>query len=203
MGYKGLIQVVDDEDVVRQSLEAMLGAAGYEVRVYARAEDFIEAVTPHQMGCVVSDVRMPGMDGLSLLRRLRAEGNGSPVVLMTGHGDIALAVAAMKAGAADFIEKPFETEEFLAAIHAAMTGAAVSNMGKAQSAQSARQRLAELTPREHEVLERLVAGRSNKQAAAELGLSSRTVEFHRAHILAKTGARGVPDLVRLWLEVHS
>ena len=200
MKDKGIIHVVDDDSARRHSLSIMLEDAGYEVRLYFRAEDFVLGTAIDQVGCVVSDVRMPGMDGLQLLATLRAKGNNAPVVLMTGHADIALAVAATRAGAADFLEKPFETAELLTAIDAALAGTKASGLDKGHIARSARSRIEELTPREHEILESLVSGKSNKETAAELGLSPRTVEFHRAHILAKMGVRGLPQLVRLWIE---
>jgi two-component system response regulator FixJ len=191
------IHVVDDDDAMRESLVALLEDAGYEARAYASAEQLL-ARRPLEPGCVVSDIRMPGMDGLTLLRTLRAEGRELPLILITGHGDVPLAVAAMKAGAVDFLEKPFDAE----ALHAALTTGLQQQARPAsqrQDGEAARRSLEMLTPREREVLERLVEGESNKEAAAQLGVSYRTVEFHRAHILEKTGAKGLPDLVRLWL----
>lgn len=202
MASKGLVHIVDDDDAMRESLAAILEDAGYQVRAYPHAEDFLTLGAATPTGCVVSDVRMPGMDGLTLLRRLRAEQSALPLVLITGHGDVPLAVAAMKAGAVDFLEKPFEAESLLAAVEAALRARA-SETGEMEAVQAARRRLEALTPRELEVFERLVAGNSNKEAAAKLGLSPRTVEFHRAHIMDKTGAKGLPDLVRLWMTAQA
>lgn len=191
------IHVVDDDEAMRDSLMALLEDAGYEARVYASAEEVL-ARAPLEPGCVVSDIRMPGMDGLALLKKLRAEGDGLPLILITGHGDIPLAVAAMKAGAVDFLEKPFEAEALLAAIEDGLRQQADPS-SQEEDIEAACRSLATLTPREREVLARLVAGDSNKEVARALGVSHRTVEFHRAHILEKTGANGLPDLVRLWL----
>lgn len=191
------IHVVDDDEAMRDSLVALLEDAGYDSRSYASAEEFLARSTL-EPGCVVSDIRMPGMDGLTLLKKLRAEGGGLPLILITGHGDILLAVAAMKAGATDFLEKPFEAEALLDAIEAGLRHQ--TNTAPApEDLEAARRCLETLTSREREVLERLVAGESNKEVAQKLGISHRTIEFHRAHILEKTGAKGLPDLVRLWL----
>jgi two-component system, LuxR family, response regulator FixJ len=191
------IHVVDDDEAMRDSLVALLEDAGYDSRSYASAEELLARGTL-EPGCVVSDIRMPGMDGLTLLKKLRAEGDGLPLILITGHGDILLAVAAMKAGATDFLEKPFEAEALLDAIEAGLRHQA-NTAPAPEDLEAARRCLETLTSREREVLERLVAGESNKEVAQKLGISHRTIEFHRAHILEKTGAKGLPDLVRLWL----
>jgi two-component system response regulator FixJ len=194
------IHVVDDDEAMRDSLVALLQDAGHQVRAYASAEELL-ARGVMESGCVISDVRMPGMDGLALLRHLRARGNALPLVLITGHGDVPLAVTAMKAGAVDFLEKPFEAETLLDAIETGLRQRYSVNPDGEES-EAARRRLELLTPREREVLERLVTGESNKEAAMRLGVSHRTVEFHRAHIMDKTGAKGLPDLVRLWLVAY-
>lgn len=191
------IHIVDDDDSMRDSLVALLGDAGYETCAYASAEAFLGRGA-FNSGCVVSDIRMPGMDGLTLLKKLRADGRELPLILITGHGDIPLAVAAMKAGVVDFLEKPFEAEALLAAVEAGLRRE-LHPSSQREDSEAARRRLEALTAREREVLERLVAGESNKEAALTLGVSHRTVEFHRAHIIKKTGAKGLPDLVRLWL----
>jgi two-component system, LuxR family, response regulator FixJ len=196
------IHVVDDDEAMRESLVALLEEAGYRVCAYASAEDLLALGALAESGCVVSDVRMPGMDGLALLRRLRAKGVTLPLVLITAHGDVPVAVAAMKAGAVDFLEKPFEAEALLDAVEAGLRTRRSGGL-EAEDAEAARRRLQALTPREHEVLEHLVGGNSNKVVAEKLGVSPRTVEFHRAHIMDKTGARGLPDLVRLWLAARS
>ncbi len=191
------IHVVEDDQPMRDSLVALLEEAGYKTRAYASGEALLARGGAAEPGCVVSDMRMPGIDGLTLLQRLRAGGSGLPLILITGHGDIPMAVTAMRAGAIDFLEKPFEPDTLLGAIAMALH---VRSIGAAaDSGEAARQRLEKLTSREHEVLEQLVAGRSNKEAAEKLGISPRTVEFHRANVMEKTGAAGLPELVRLWL----
>jgi two-component system, LuxR family, response regulator FixJ len=192
------IHVVDDDDAARLSLGMILTAAGYNVSSHASAESFLTQCRDYT-GCVVSDVCMSGMDGLSLVRHLRNEQRECPVVLISGHADVKMAVAAMTAGAAGFLEKPFHVDELLKAVEAAFAG----RTGRSASwdgIQRARRRLQGLTPREREVLHRLVAGNSNKQTARTMGVSPRTVEFHRAHIVAKTGAKALPELVRLYVE---
>lgn len=192
-----VIHVVEDDRPMRDSIVELLEDAGYAVRAYSRAEELLARGTSLESGCIVSDVRMPGMDGLTLLRRLRACGSAIPLMLITGHGDVSMAVAAMKAGAADFLEKPFEADTLLAAVEAA--GRQRSREVKAEDAEIAGRNLKKLTAREREVLECLVSGDSNKAIAARLRISPRTVEFHRANIMEKLAARGLPDLVRAWL----
>jgi two-component system, LuxR family, response regulator FixJ len=192
-----VIHVVEDDQPMRESLVELLEEAGYKARAYASAEELLARGAAAEPGCVVSDLRMPGIDGMTLLRRLRADGSGLPLILITGHGDVPMAVNAMRVGAVDFLEKPFEPDALLGAI--AMALRVRSSGAAAEEGDAARQRLEKLTSREHEVLEHLVAGRSNKEAAEKLGISPRTIEFHRAHIMEKTGAAGLPELVRLWL----
>ncbi len=192
-----VIHVVEDDQPMRESLVELLEEAGYKARAYARAEELLARGSATEPGCVVSDVRMPGIDGLTLLRRLRAERPGLPLILITGHGDVSLAVNAMKAGAFDFLEKPFEPDALLGAVEMALR---VRQKGASpEDGEAARRRLEKLTSRELEVLEHLVAGKSNKEVAEKLGISPRTVEFHRAHVMEKTRAAGLPELVRLWL----
>ena len=197
MKYKGVVHVVDDEEGMRQSLAMLLEAAGYHVRLYPSAKPFL-AHGPSSTGCIVSDVRMPGMDGLDLLGHLREARSRLPVVLITGHADVRMAVAALRAGAADFLEKPFEVDDLLTAIENALA----PRIGKIDESvtMQARSRLRELTPRERDVLRQLVAGGSNKHVARALDLSPRTIEFHRAHIMAKTRAKTLAELVRVSLE---
>ncbi len=192
-----VIHVVEDDKTMRDSLVELLEEAGYRGRAYERAEDLLARDAAIEPGCVVSDVRMPGMDGLTLLRRLRASDSALPLILMTGHGDISMAVTAIKEGAIDFLEKPFEADALLTAVEAALR--LRSSDGDAQDAEAAHRRLQKLTPREYEVFEHVATGKSNKEIAAKLGISPRTVEFHRAHIMEKTPAKGLPDLVRLWI----
>ncbi|WP_298109014.1 response regulator [Bradyrhizobium sp.] len=197
MTRKSVIHVVEDDGAMRESLVELLEESGYMVRGYRRAEELLARGTAIEPGCIVSDVRMPGMDGLTLLRRLRAGGSTMPLILITGHGDVSMAVAAMKAGAVDFLEKPFEADALLDALVTALHRSPGSD--KAEDSELSRQLLQKLTSREHEVLGQLVAGKSNKEIAAQLNISPRTVEFHRAHIMEKTAAKGLPELVRIWL----
>jgi two-component system, LuxR family, response regulator FixJ len=191
---------VEDDQAMRDSLVELLGEAGYTVHTYTRAEELLARGPEIESGCIVSDVRMPGMDGLTLLRRIRTGGSPMPLMLITGHGDVSMAVAAMKAGAADFLEKPFEADAFLAAIGAVLN--APHNDTKSGDTEASRRRLQKLTSREYEVFEHLVSGKSNKEIAAQLGISPRTVEFHRAHIMQKMAIKGLPELVRLWLSAE-
>jgi two-component system response regulator FixJ len=197
MSNECMVHVVEDDQPMRDSLIALLEEAGYKVRGYATAEELLSADVSADLCCVVSDVRMPGMNGLTLLRRLRARKPKLPLILITGHGDIPMAVAAMKAGAADFLEKPFAADALLTAIKAAVHPHRINNAH--EETEVAQQMLKKLTPRESEVLDYLVAGKSNKEVAAKLGVSPRTVEFHRAHIMEKAGAKRLPELVRIWL----
>jgi two-component system, LuxR family, response regulator FixJ len=192
-----VIHVVEDDQPMRESLVELLEHAGYTVHAYTRADELLKLGATIEPGCVVSDVRMPGVDGLTLLRRLRTSESAMPLILITGHGDVAMAVTAMKEGAVDFLEKPFEADALLAAVETALRHRLSDS--SAEEAESARRCLQKLTSREYEVFEHLVAGKSNKEVAAQLGISPRTVEFHRAHIMEKTAAKGLPELVRLWL----
>lgn len=194
---ESVIHIVEDDRPMRESLLELLEDAGYAVRAYTRAEELLARGAALEPGCIVSDVRMPGIDGLTLLQRLRAAGSALPLMLITGHGDVSMAVAAMKSGAVDFLEKPFEADALLAAVEAALRPRQ-SDIGTVD-AETARRILQRLTSREYEVFKRLVAGKANKEIAIELGISPRTVEFHRAHIMEKMAVKGVPDLVRLWL----
>jgi two-component system, LuxR family, response regulator FixJ len=198
MATDGVVHLIDDDDGVRQSLAFLLASAGLAVRVYESASAFIEALGTLQPGCIVSDVRMPGIDGLQLLHRLQALGVRSPVIIITGHADVSLAVEAMKAGAVDFIEKPFDDEAILSAIRIALdhcdhTGRRETEVGQIQT------KLQSLSAREREVLEGLLAGNPNKTIAYDLSLSPRTVEVHRANVMTKMGASSLSGLVRMSL----
>jgi len=193
-----VVHLIDDDDGVRQSLAFSLTAAGLAVRAYASAMAFLEALPGLQPGCVVSDIRMPGIDGLSLLRRLSGLRVNLPVIIMTGHGDVRLAVEAMKAGAVDFIEKPFDDEVLLSTIGIAL-GRYEKNGHRETDAAQTRAKLAMLSAREHEVLQGLLAGQANKAIAHGLQISARTVEVHRANVMAKMGAGSLPELVRMTL----
>ncbi|HZX84082.1 MAG TPA: response regulator FixJ [Reyranella sp.] len=198
MAADGVVHIIDDDADVRQSLAFLLSAAGFAVRVHDSAVAFLKVLPEVKDGCVVTDVRMPGIDGLELQRRLREFEQRLPVIVMTGHGDVPLAVEAMKAGAVDFIEKPFDDEVMLSAIRAALTRHTNDRERNAQAA-AIQERIARLSDREREVLERLVAGKANKVIAYELGISPRTVEVYRANVMTKMQADSLSELVRMAL----
>lgn len=195
---RGVVHLIDDDEDVRRSLAFLLGTAGQAVLVYETADSFLRQFEPGPRACVVTDVRMPGTDGLELLKALRARDAHVPVILMTGHADVPLAVEAMKAGATDFIEKPFSDDVLLASIRGAF-----AHLSQADAADAAlvkfKARLASLSDREVQVLDGLLAGNPNKVIAHELGISPRTVEVHRAHVMTKTGVSSLSELVRLCL----
>ncbi|HVV26569.1 MAG TPA: response regulator FixJ [Rhizomicrobium sp.] len=199
MSADSVVHLIDDDEDVRRALAFLLGTAGFAVKVYESADRFFERRDGFEAGCVITDVRMPGMDGIQLLRRMGELGVRTPVIVMTGHADVALAVAAMKAGAVDFIEKPFADETLLAAIRAALARRLAAHAGNTQQV---RERLASLTPREREVLDGLLAGQPNKTIAYDLGLSPRTVEVHRANVMTKMGASSLSELVRMALSAQ-
>ena len=191
------VHVVDDDDAVRRALAMLFRSAGIPVQTHPSGSAFLEALSSLRedaVGCVLADVRMPGLDGLELMRRLKEGGFRRPVVVMTAHGDISMAVRAMKAGAADFIEKPFEDEALLAAVDAALKTPQFSG---AAGADDAAERIAALSPREREVLDLLMAGKPNKHIARDLGLSPRTVEVHRARLMARLGVGSLAEALRL------
>lgn len=199
MSESGLVHVVDDDQAVRDSLEFLLESAGLPTRTYASATEFLNAAPSLGAGCVLTDVRMPDIDGLTLQKRLAEIGFYLPVIIMTGHGDIPIAVEALKSGATDFLEKPFDDDHLLTVLRGALLSSE-----KAQAAASTRvhitARLDTLTPRERDVLIRLVDGQPNKQIAQELGTSPRTVEVQRARVMEKMAAKSLPDLVRMVIE---
>lgn len=198
MSSNQIVHVIDDDVAVRQSLAFLLSTAGLAVRVHESAVAFLSILPDAQGGCVVTDIRMPDMDGLELQRRLRANKIELPVIVITGHGDVALAVEAMKAGAVDFIEKPFDDEILLAAIRSALA----RHDGRQQRESrivEVRGRLKLLSDREREVLDGLVAGKPNKVIAYDLGISARTVEVYRANVMTKMQADSLPELVRMVL----
>jgi two-component system, LuxR family, response regulator FixJ len=196
-----IVHVIDDDEAVRQSLAFLLSTAGFAVRVHESATGFLKVVPTAQVGCIVTDIRMPEMDGLELQRRLRAGKVAAPVIVITGHGDVALAVEAMKAGAADFIEKPFDDDVLIGAIRSALASRAEDAKGEARVAE-VRRRLELLSSREREVLDGLVAGKPNKIIAYDLGISPRTVEVYRANLMTKMQADSLSDLVRMVLIGH-
>lgn len=190
------IYVVDDDDAIRRSLSFMLRTSGHVVRLFAGGLEFLKEAGTLPPGCVLLDVRMPDMDGLEVQRELRARGITLPVVIMTGHGDVDMAVAAMKAGASDFIEKPFEKAALLACIEAART-LSVAERGAMARAEEARARLNILTDRERDVLGGLVQGLPNKSIAYDLGISPRTVEIHRANLMQKLEVKSLAEALRI------
>ncbi len=195
MAGNAVVHLIDDDEAVRRALAFLLGTAGLAVKVYESATLFLEKFDDSQTGCIVTDVRMPGMDGIQLLRRLNESKTKLPVIVMTGHADVPLAVEAMKCGAVDFIEKPFSDDVLLAAIQSALA----SQSGSAGDLEQVRARIASLTPREKEVLDGLLAGHPNKTIAFDLGLSPRTVEVHRANVMTKMAASSLSELVRMAL----
>lgn len=197
MTGKQIVIVVDDDVDVRESLRALLESSDYSVRVYSTAKAFLAEKQPLD-ACVVVDIRMPEMDGLEMQEEMNRRGIEMAVIVMTGHGDVPLAVRAMKAGAIDFLEKPFEEATILTSVERALRLAG-QRRDQSAEARAAQELLSLLTPREKNVLEQLVAGRSNKVAAYELGISPRTIEIHRARIMDKMQAGSLSDLVRISL----
>ena len=190
------VHVVDDDDAVRDSLEALLGASGFDTVTHANGPLFLNAYNPDATLCVLLDVRMPQMDGLEVQEHIASRGDAPPVIIITGHGDVTMAVRAMKAGAFDFVEKPFVPRALVERVEAAVRWAATSRAER-QRTEDAHMRLGALTPREMDVLRQLLIGHANKVIARELGLSPRTVEVHRARVMEKTGAESLSHLVRM------
>ncbi len=190
------VYVIDDDEAMRESLDFLLGAAGFEVVLFESAQNFVNALPSLPFGCVVSDVRMPGMDGIELLKFLRQQRNALPIIVMTGHGDIPLAVEAMKLGALDFLEKPFDDDRLIAMIRTALDQSRAQAESEAVTAEIAA-RIDSLSPRERQVMEGLVAGLSNKQIARDYDISPRTIEVYRANVMTKMQAGSLSELVRL------
>ena len=195
-----IVFIVDDDKAVQQSLSMLVETVGLNAQTYSRAEDFLDAYDPAQAGCLLLDVRMPGMSGLELQSKLAAEGINIPIIIVTGHSDVPMAVEAVKAGAIDFIEKPFRDQVLLDDIQKALEQDALDRREQTERADIEAKK-ALLTPREREVMELLVVGKSNKVIAYELGISQKTVDFHRAHIIEKMQVGSVVELVRLTQKV--
>ena len=193
---RGKVYVVDDDEAMRDSLGFLLGSADFDVTIFESAQHFLDAVSSIDFGCVLSDVRMPGIDGIELLKRLKASHSAFPVLIMTGHGDVPLAVEAMKLGAADFVEKPFEDDRLIGMIDAALRQAESSARTEGVTL-DVTARIAALSPRERQVMDGLIAGLSNKLIAREYDISPRTIEVYRANAMTKMQANSLSELVRL------
>lgn len=193
-----IVHIVDDDEAVRESLAFLLRTSDFEVRTYESAVVFLDNAAEDMEGCVVTDVRMPEMTGLDLLKHMHSRSITLPVIVITGHGDIRLAVEAMKAGAVDFLEKPFDEERILEAIRAALKNWHIED-GRASERAVVVERRASLSPRELQVLDGLVAGLPNKTIAHDLGISPRTVEIYRANVMDKMQAGSLSELVRMAL----
>jgi two-component system response regulator FixJ len=196
MPHRGKVYVIDDDEAMRDSLDFLLGAANFHVTLFESAHHFLDTLSSIEFGCVVSDVRMPGIDGIEPLKRVKASTSLFPVVIMTGHGDVPLAVEAMKLGAADFVEKPFEDDRLIGMIDAALKKAEPGLATEAITLEIA-SRIASLSPRERQVMEGLIAGFSNKLIAKEYDISPRTIEVYRANVMTKMQAGSLSELVRL------
>jgi two-component system response regulator FixJ len=198
MQADAVVYVIDDDEAVRDSLRFLFKSAGLAARTYESATSFLNHLPQLKAGCIVTDVRMPGLSGLDLLRRLKELQSAVPVIVITGHGDVPLAVEAMKSGAVDFLEKPFDDEALLAAVNVALRDQGASAKRDADRA-GIIDRLATLTTRERQVLEGLVAGQPNKTIAFDHDISPRTVEIYRANVMSKMQAASLSDLVRMAL----
>jgi two-component system response regulator FixJ len=195
-GELRLVHLVDDDEAIRRSVGFMLKTSGFHVRTYESGVELLKGAPNLETGCVLLDIRMPGMDGLEVQAALKEKGVTLPVIIMTGHGDVSLAVQAMKAGAVDFIEKPFEKAVLLSAIEHGVERLKKSAVNK-DLADEAAVRLQALTPREREVLDGLAKGLPNKTIAYDLGISPRTVEIHRANVMSKLGVRSLSEALRI------
>jgi len=196
MADRGKVYVIDDDEAMRDSLNFLLESASFNVTLFESAQKFLDALPKLDFGCVVSDVRMPGLDGIELLKRMKADHNPFPIVIMTGHGDIPLAVEAMKLGAVDFLEKPFEDDRLIGMIETAIRQAAPAAKSDAITHDIAA-RIATLSPRERQVMDGLIAGLSNKLIARDYDISPRTIEVYRANVMTKMQANSLSELVRL------
>jgi two-component system, LuxR family, response regulator FixJ len=198
MSSEPVVHVIDDDEALRDSLAFLLATARHKVRTYESAVAFLDALAGVEPGCVITDVRMPDVSGVDLLRRLKESDSSLPVIIITGHGDVPLAVEAMKLGALEFLEKPFDDDVLLDAVKSALNRAERDARRDAEQAQIG-ERLATLSAREREVLHGLVAGKPNKIIAFDLGISPRTVEIYRANVMTKMKASSLSDLVRMAL----
>jgi len=193
--------IVDDDEAVRNALRLLLKSIGLAARSFASAQEFMAAYQPSQPGCLILDIRMPGMSGLELQQQLNLRGATIPVLFITGHGDIPMAVEAMQHGAFDFLQKPFRDQDLLDRVQRALERDS-SMRAQIKATEQIRQNLASLTPREREVLQLVTAGRPNKVMAADLGVSQRTIEIHRSRVMDKMQAGSLAQLVRMLIEVQ-
>lgn len=191
-----VVYVVDDDEAILDSLRLLLKSAGLEASTYTNATDFLNAFDAGRHGCLLADIRMPGMSGLELQEELNRKGIDIPTIFITGHGDVPMAVKAMKSGALDFIQKPFRDEDLLKRIHDALN-MDLERLNERRSTLEVTQRFETLTPRETEVMRKVVEGCANKVIAFDLGVSQRTVELHRARVMHKMGVRSLAELVRM------
>ncbi|ROR94871.1 LuxR family two component transcriptional regulator [Sinobacterium caligoides] len=198
MDLKPAVYVIDDDDAVRESLELLLDSVGQQTKSYDSAQSFLDSYSNNMLGCIVLDIRMPGMNGMELQKELNRLGSILPIIFVTGHGDVPMAVEAMQHGAVDFVQKPYREQELLDKINQAL---ALDTKQRASllEKQAIRERLSALTARESEVMEELVEGKANKVIAAELGISQRTVEIHRSRVMEKMGTHSLAHLVRMVL----
>lgn len=194
-----LVHIIDDDEAMRDSLVFLLDTAGLRARASASAKAFLKTIPDPELGCVVTDIRMPDMTGLDLVKALKTAGHDYPVIVITGHGDVALAVEAMKAGVIDFIEKPFDDETLLTAITIAFGRRTVAVGDASPERMAITARLADLSPREQDVLRGVIDGKPNKVIAHDLGISPRTVEVYRANLMTKMQAGSLSELVRMAL----
>ncbi|MCG6860730.1 MAG: response regulator transcription factor [Chromatiaceae bacterium] len=198
MNSEPTVFVVDDDQAMRNSLKWLIESIGMQVRTFGSADEFLSSYYPGRSGCLLLDVRMPGMSGLELQAHLAREDSRLPVIIITGHGDVGMAVKAMKSGAVDFIEKPFHDEDLLTSIRNALEFDGKRRALRLQRAEITA-RMAELTPREHEVMDMVTDGQANREIAAALGVSAKTVEAHRARVMDKMRASSLAELVRMAL----
>lgn len=198
MGGSDLVHIIDDDDALRDSLSFLLSSVGIKTKSYETATGYSNDPERGACGCILTDVRMPGMSGIDLLRKLKSDGITVPVIVMTGHGDVPLAVEAMKLGALDFVEKPFNDDALIASVRSAL-GEAKRHSVHEEERKEIDARLAQLTARERQVLDGLVGGQPNKVIAHELGISPRTVEIYRANVMTKMQANSLSELVRMAL----
>ena len=194
----GTVFIVDDEDALRDSLALLMRSVGLQCQTFTNAISFLASYDPSQRGCLILDVRMPHMSGLDLQQELKRRGWNPPIIFITGHGDVPMAVEAMRAGATAFLQKPFNFDELIRRVNAALTLDAEQHQ-RQRGREARRERYARLTPREREIAIRLCTGAATKVLASELGLSERTVETHRANILRKMAAKGVAELAQMIL----